>query len=752
MKYKQSMDDLQIDLNIQKMNRILAPIDYAVTPPVTVMPFSITKMLQGIPQKKRDGPDASQMRRQLLSMTTSLILLAVSTFGSMIAVSNWGRHSNYFPAAAVSSDRGAYQEDVSEPAISSEPAVSQENASAPASPQPTVKKNSYRDIYKALCVIREKQKTIAAEQFAGNSKAAGTGATQPAASPPTTGTGSMSGEERPTASAPQMADSDSSYGQTNVQVDGVDESDIVKNDGEYLYVLSDRYDSSSKSLVIVKAGADGKMALLSNTAVQIALGMDAEMYVNGNRLVVLEQTRSLVTYAAAGSAMIADYAMPQSTSPNRTKAVFYDISDKANPTVIKTYEQQGGYVSSRMTGNVLYLVTETGIGDLDGLTEKNVTEYVPQTYDSGSGKQSPMPAGSIQIIDDPGSAAYCVVSGFDLGNLSNRTSKAVLGTGGTVYATDQRLYVAGCRYGAAPDTEILRFSLDGYRVSYTDRGDVPGYVPGQYAMDESGGVLRVATQTYAAERGSQSSNVYTLDQNLQRMGSLEGLAPGETLKSVRFVDNMAYLVTFLQVDPLFAVDLSDPRKPALRGQLKIPGFSTYLHPIDRNTMISVGVAEGTSGTKLSLFDVSNPESPKELQSKIFNSHWSEAELNPKAFTYISDRGLLLLPFNIMEHGFQGLYAIQVSRDTGFTVLSAVTCLTPMQNVNSASLYDSHPGLAMKRGTYIGSSGFAVSNGGILSFSLDGLQKIDFVKWSYDLGNYTGYLTYVEGKIISPESN
>lgn len=752
MKYKQNMDDLQIDLNIQKMNRILAPIDYTVTPPVTVMPFSITKMLQGIPQKKRDGPDAKQMRRQLLSMTTSLILLAVSTFGSMMAVSNWGRHSNYFPAAAVSSDRDAYQESVSEPAISSEPAVSQENAPASVSSQPTVKKNSYRDIYKALCAIREKQNTIAAEQFAGDSKAAGTGATKSVASPPTAGTGSMSGEEMPTASAPQMADSDSSYGQTNVQVDGVDESDIVKNDGEYLYVLSDRYDSSSKSLVIVKAGADGKMALLSNTAVQIALGMDAEMYVNGNRLVVLEQTRSLVTYAAAGSAVIADYAMPQSTSSNRTKAVFYDVSDRANPTVIKTYEQQGGYVSSRMTGNVLYLVTETGIGDLDGLTEKNVTEYVPQTYDSGSGKQSPMPAGSIQIIDDPGSAAYCVVSGFDLSNLNNRTSKAVLGTGGTVYATDKQLYVAGCRYGASPDTEILRFSLDGYRVSYTSRGNVPGYVPGQYAMDESGGVFRVATQTYAAARGSQSSNVYTLDQNLQRMGSLEGLAPGEMLKSVRFVDNMAYLVTFLQVDPLFAVDLSDPRKPVLRGQLKIPGFSTYMHPIDRNTMVAVGVDGSTASLKLSLFDVSNPEAPQELKSKLLYQNYSEAQNNPKAFAYLADRGLMLLPFQTRNDSFTGLYVIRVSRDAGFQVLSAATCLAPMQNVNSTSLYDSHPELAMKRGTYIGSSGFAVSNGGILSFSLDHFQKVDFIKWGSDAEKFNGPLTYVEGKIISPESN
>ena len=527
------------------------------------------------------------------------------------------------------------------------------------------------------------------------------------------------------------------YSGTNLQEQGVDEADVVKTDGEYLYSYVYK-NSTSKGPAIYIADA-GELALTARIDLDEQV---EEFYVEGDRLVtvgrdydgipltavpdrtVVEATdRSLVK--ASGSSE-ADAALTCGVSDaGAVEAVLYDISDRENPKLVKTFRQDGNYVSSRLMDGVLYLASSRYIAPDLEREDTPLHALVPAVQDGAEASARLLSPDRIAIAPGCGSASYAVVSTLELATGGSDT-QAVLGGSDGVYMSRENLYVYGGSYRpeakggeSYETTSILRFSVDGSRLALRASGIVDGFVDGQFAFSERDGNLRVAA-TASLPDGSTSNNLYVLGPGLKPVGALTGLAPGERIYAVRYLDEVAYLVTFRQTDPLFAVDLSDPARPRLLGQLKIPGFSEYLHPLKDGLLLGVGQSADqngvTDGLKLSLFDISDPTAPKELHVYNFGSgSYSDALQNHKAVLFDEQNGLFGLPVLTRDASSKerAYDVFSWDREKGFTLLARVNH-TDLSVVSQFG--------TVERGLTIGGTLYTFSPDWIVSYSLEDYQR------------------------------
>ena len=265
-------------------------------------------------------------------------------------------------------------------------------------------------------------------------------------------------------------------------------------------------------------------------------------------------------------------------------------------------------------------------------------------------------------------------------NPEDINKKVVAGNGDNIYMSLENLYIAETDKG---NTNVHKFSLEEGEISYLGDMEVPGKVLNQFSMDEHNTYFRIATTI--GDFGS--NNVYIYDSELNQVGKLENLAKGERIYSARFMGNKGYLVTFRRIDPLFVIDLSSPRFPKVLGELKIPGYSDYLHPYDENHLIGIGKDTSENsfggvsirGVKLALFDVSDVNSPKQLHQEIIGGRGTDSEVlrDHKAFLFDKDRNLLVLPIyfpgaDYYEEGvFQGAYVYELTIYGGFDLLGKV---------------------------------------------------------------------------------
>ena len=483
------------------------------------------------------------------------------------------------------------------------------------------------------------------------------------------------------------------YSQTNTQVENVDEADIVKTDGEFIYRLrygevvilrADGKDSSVVSRIAID-GSDSQEGSASDT-VFVEFGADAlDMFLFEDRLVVLKYTYSFAPYydweepvVRDDSDVWADRAVaynPQST----VTAEIYDISDRSNPRFVDEIGQEGYYISSRMIGDVLYLISNYSVY---GISEPDRPEtYIPCVYRDGAYRM--VEPTDICIGTNVESAQYVVVSAISVGESKLLSTQSVLGGGWEVYMSTKNLYVANSRwdvnYGTPYEedmytvqevsegdvTSFIRFSLNEGKIEAAAEGEVQGSLLNQFSMDEKDGYLRVVTTTNSysyktytdAEHGwtnwdwkdSGSANaLYVLSSDLSVVGAVENLAPDENVYSVRFDGDVGYFVTFRQVDPLFTVDLSDPTNPTVMSKLKIPGFSQYLHPYMEGRLFGLGMDadENTGWTesmKMSMFDVSDPYDVTEKHTLLLESYFSDALYNHRAILISEARDLIGFP-------------------------------------------------------------------------------------------------------------
>ncbi|MCM1544312.1 MAG: beta-propeller domain-containing protein [Ruminococcus sp.] len=504
------------------------------------------------------------------------------------------------------------------------------------------------------------------------------------------------------------------FSQTNTQVNGVDEADIVKNDGRYLYIIADNVtlsivDTQTMKTVYTKAfsAKDSKKTLLLD-----------DMYLIANKLVLIgyEMDKMSDTVNVKDGVIYTTsccYAWPIASD---SVSIMLDISDKSNITEIKRNSQSGSIVSTRMIGSVLYVVTR----------------YAADVYDRKSLEENSVPKinGSKlthnEIYRDASKkdmGQYVIVSAFDTAKENEPIGKlAVLGDGDEVYCTENKLYLTSSEYderaksGFFDSTEIYALSLNGTDITYVANGTVNGTINNQYSIDEYNGYLRIATTAFTDK--SEVSCLYVLDANLNVIGKLEDIAKDERIKSSRFIGDTAYIVTFRNTDPLFAIDLSNPASPKILGEVKLPGFSEYLHPVGNNLLVGVGYSgdensADMNSVKVSLFDISDKTNPKELDSHIIKNAGTDVNYDAKAFLYYPERDLVGIPIYYDVYDSKGEWK---SSSNQFKFLQIENGkFTEKQNFTHPTENDY--GTPFFRGSYIGDMLYTISPETVIEHSI-----------------------------------
>ncbi len=468
------------------------------------------------------------------------------------------------------------------------------------------------------------------------------------------------------------------YSTTNIQVSGVDEADIVKNDGEYLYVVS------SSNIYILRAYPPEQAEILSKITLNETYSL--EIYVNGDRLAVLGnhyQYYPLLTIPERISTDIIPYPYAEESFIK-----VYDISDKENPVLKRTISLNGTISGSRMIGNYVYAV----FNQPATIPSNNETDFevnLPKIVANSTVVE--VQPSEISYVDVPNFFYYftTIMAVNVQDDLQEPTYEPILtGVTSSMYVSMNNIYLV------VPNTNMLILNVGGeaneetliYRIKLNEdeivseaEGSVPGYVLNQFSMDEYNGFFRIAT-TKLVTNGTENE-LYILDMDLNIVGELEGLASGERIYSARFINDRCYLVTFRQIDPFFVIDLGNPTDPKVLGYLKIPGFSGYLHPYDENNIIGLGMEEGK--VKLSLFDVTNVNAPIEKAKFVVQGDWSNTPVlyDHKAFLFDKSKQLLAIPVSISwfdmisneYKGFwQGAYVFNLSLEQGFTLKGSIT--------------------------------------------------------------------------------
>ena len=574
----------------------------------------------------------------------------------------------------------------------------------------------------------------------------------------------------------------SEFTTTNTQVAGVDEADFVKNDGTHILVLS------GQTLLVNKSWPADQLATVSKLAIE---GWPREMFLDEkSRVVVFSQVYRAYEWAAQ------EYYCQEGLGrgecdhdfSNTLKLTVVDLADDTDPQVVREEYLPGTYLSSRRVGAAVRVVTSDPfrwpagirftpegseavfrdkalrVKAFEALMDENETLIRAQGLDQW------LPAGVRKLPDGTTISVPYVCADFlrpsgatELGvltvatlNLDDATAPvertSVLARADEVYASASGLYVANHhwwwwpRMGQQNFTYLHKFDITSPgKAVYLASGAVEGHIVDQFSMDEHQGYLRVAATRAERVADSESwfgswqtsSRVAVLaerDGALQLVGKTDDLAAGERLYSSRFMGERGFLVTFRQTDPLFSLDLSDPSNPKQIGELKVPGFSTYLHPIDPGHLLAIGSDSGM--VKLSLFDVSDLVQPKELFTRQVGTYSgsSEAQYEHKAFNYFPAKKLLAIPFYdwspqsygsdyIWSSFVSDLRVFRVDPGTGIDEVGAIE-MTDVFSRGGGGYYGWswywNPGV--RRSVMADDFVYAVSDGGIRSANVNALAS------------------------------
>lgn len=417
------------------------------------------------------------------------------------------------------------------------------------------------------------------------------------------------------------------YSTTNLQMEGVDESDIAKIDGSYIYTVEDKY-------IVITDIRDGKLKEVTRFLPKDCGASDRvmEIYVDGDQLILVVQCYE--TSLEEDSAFC--YEM---NGKSTTQIQVYSIVDRKNPEFEGRLIQDGYYNTSRKIGDVVYLFTQYNMtSDVVGYVEKEYTSVIPKV----NGEK--VAASEIYLPESSGESGI-LVSSLDV-NKPDKVldSKLVISGYAQTYISKDALYLYEEDYDGAMITNIAKFALDEGRISGVAAAAVRGYVRDTFAINASDGYLRVLTTDYSTE--DEVNALYILDENMKLTGQLTGIAPGEEIYAARFMGNTGYFVTYRNTDPLFTVDLSDPAKPEIIGELKVTGFSEYLHFWDDTHLLGIGYEsdENTGNIeniKLSMFNIENPgEVTEEAKLVLKDVDYSEALYDYKSVIISKDKNLI----------------------------------------------------------------------------------------------------------------
>jgi len=524
---------------------------------------------------------------------------------------------------------------------------------------------------------------------------------------------------------------------TNIQVAGVDEADIVKCDGDYIYLVSDG------KVFIVKAYPPEEAMVVARIEVN---GTVRGIFVNGDRLVILMQPN--LVYEADQC-----YVAPIRYWWSEVAVKVYDIADRSEPVLARNVTLEGSYLNSRMIGDYVYVLATANAYIQDGV--------VPLPYLLIDGCVEAISATSIYYSNASDySYAFTTVLAINVKNDEEPAAHEtfLFGSAGSIYVSLNNVYLVSPRYGDGQSkTAIHRIHIAGANVTCEASGEVPGYVLNQFSLDEYNGYFRIATTVGQVARisseATSSNNVYVLNASLSIVGRLEDLAPGEKIYSARFMGERCYLVTFKKIDPLFVIGLANPYEPEVLGKLKIPGYSDYLHPYDENHLIGIGkntvdAEEGNfawyQGVKVSLFDVSDVESPKEVASFTIGDRGTDSPVlrDPKALLFDKERGLLVMPVLVAkidqtkypngvppnaygDYVWQGAYVFNIT-ESNIALRGKITHMENQTDLLKSGYYF-YSNYSIERALYIDNVLYTISAEKIKANSLVDLSQISEVE-------------------------
>jgi len=490
------------------------------------------------------------------------------------------------------------------------------------------------------------------------------------------------------------------YSKTNIQAAGVDEADIVKTDGTYLYV------ASNNSLFILKAYPPEEAEILCRISFNGTLG---EIFLYGNKLAILG---SPATYPYD------PYYRPPIFIDDKTLVKVYDISDRSNPVLARNFSISGNYFDSRMINEYVYLIVSQPAYLLYD------TLVLPKTYSTDGMEE--MNASQIYYANvSDNSYVFTTVVAINIQNdIQEPTHETfLLGATSCMYVSPNNIYITFWTQGGK--TLIYRIRIENEIIKSEARGEVPGSILNQFSMDEYNGYFRLATTAWID--GTSQNNVYVLDMNLTMVGTLENIATGETIYSVRFMGDRGYIVTFRQVDPFFAIDLQNPYNPKVLGVLKIPGYSSYLHPYDERH--TIGIGKDGSALKMSLFDVSNVTHPREIDNYQVSGRWSNSPIlsDHKALLFNSSKNLLVMPIITSDYSiWQGAYVFKVTIQEGIAFRGQIT---HMENTSDLGYYYYPQPYYVKRSFYIDNVLYTISDKKVMMHNLETLEEINQIELS-----------------------
>lgn len=442
------------------------------------------------------------------------------------------------------------------------------------------------------------------------------------------------------------------YSRTNLQELGVDEADIIKTDGEYIYVMK-----STGSVRLIRAHGE-KLKIEGTIELEALNETPQEMYIDGDTL-------NLIATGSRTSLENTEEDVYEAKTDDYTKLYTYNISDRAYPKLTGTIKQQGNYRTSRKNGDIVYLFTQfypevKDSSDIDG--------YVPAV--NGARLEST----DVYLPEYRNSTSYLVISSIDNQNPSEiLDKKAIVSAADSFYVSENNIYICNTNWNSDTTmTQILKFGYARGKIMAANAADLKGMLNDTFSLNEYDNHLRVVLTDYSGDTNKNA--LYVLDENMEVTGSISDIAEGEDIRSARFMGDTGYFVTFRDTDPLFSVDLSDPADPKILGELKITGFSSYLHFYGENRLLGVGneVDPETGaylGIKLAMFDVSDPANVKQLHKFVIKDTWdcplfynykaAMIDADKNIFGFMCDTNYMIFTYD-EEKGFENVFTENLS--------------------------------------------------------------------------------------------
>ncbi|HEV2137756.1 MAG TPA: beta-propeller domain-containing protein [Nitrososphaerales archaeon] len=552
-----------------------------------------------------------------------------------------------------------------------------------------------------------------------------------------------------------------SFTQTNVQVQGVDEPDRVKTDGTHLFV------STQDSVSIINAYPPNSAAVLSVLKFPNAGVIGLEM--TKDRLMVIDQkSGGGISYQRGGGGIM----YQQTSGTSAVELLLYDVSNLNSPKLMQNESIPGAYVAARLADGFVYAVIQQPSYIFN--SKGNATAVMPIA--SQNGTEAQLPASSVFYTSNTAQISYyTIIPSISMSTGKENTVTVLTGPSATVYVSPSNIYVVYTNYldlfsthnivgdvytggvvsisnvQQAQNSTILRAAYSSGSVVVKSAGIVPGSVLNQFSLDEFNGNFRVATGRFAVVGGSptRSNDVYVLDLGMNQVSALRNIAPGENIYAVRFVGSMGYVVTFMQIDPLFVISFKDMAKPVILSELKVSGYSDYLHPLPGGYLIGVGkdaIPSSTMqnvafylGLKLSLFKVFDNGTSIQVSKLLIGDRGTDSPVltDHLAFTFDSTRNITVIPLTLYKapvtqdqpacsacippYGdpvWQGAYVIQVT-SSGFNILGKVSQYTGSQNFGDSA----NNGLQIDRSVIIGDYLYTISQGEVMVSTLSSFSTV-----------------------------